>query len=277
MGNRFRLKGFHRYKIPPVLKRETDPLRALIASLFGNGQQGAMFIPQPVVLGQQVLFQDAAGTVPVTADGDPVGLMLDLSGNGNHATQTTSAARPIYRTDGTMHWLQFDGVNQVLTAPSSPDFDEVPITTVHAFRTEEQRTGQYRHISSYPTSSGRHWAVGTGGAGINGAFRVSNQVGASVSDTVRVTLSVADNNPRVAAVTVEDPVGESTIRLNGGFEGTTSTGSAGSEAGIHRLSIGGNGNRNAQVDVYGAIVVQGEVSDTVSTEKYLAKLAGVTL
>src|SRR5690554_28997 len=29
MGNRFRLKGFHRYKIPPVLKRETDPLRAL--------------------------------------------------------------------------------------------------------------------------------------------------------------------------------------------------------------------------------------------------------
>src|SRR5690554_2140327 len=79
MGNRFRLKGFHRYKIPPVLKRETDPLRALIASLYGNGEQGAMYIPQPQVLGQQVLFQDAAGTVPVMSDGDPVGLMLDVS------------------------------------------------------------------------------------------------------------------------------------------------------------------------------------------------------
>src|SRR5690554_6216110 len=106
MGNRFRLKGFHRYKIPPVLKRETDPLRALIASLYGDGEQGAMFIPQPKVLGEQVLFQDAAGTTPVTADGDPVGLMLDLSGNGNHATQETSARRPIYRTDGVLHWLE---------------------------------------------------------------------------------------------------------------------------------------------------------------------------
>lgn len=28
------------------------------------------------------LFQDAAGTVPVTSDGDPIDLMLDLSGNG---------------------------------------------------------------------------------------------------------------------------------------------------------------------------------------------------
>ena len=58
--------------------RATDPLRALIAQLFGNGEQGAMYVPQPTLLGEQVLYQDAAGTVPVTADGDPVGLMLDV-------------------------------------------------------------------------------------------------------------------------------------------------------------------------------------------------------
>jgi hypothetical protein len=30
------------------------------------------------------LFQDEAGTIPVEKDGDPVRLILDKSGNGNH-------------------------------------------------------------------------------------------------------------------------------------------------------------------------------------------------
>ena len=38
-------------------------------ALFSNGEQGAFYIPKPIVLGTQSLFQDAAGTTPVTADG----------------------------------------------------------------------------------------------------------------------------------------------------------------------------------------------------------------
>src|SRR5690554_607714 len=86
--------------------RSGTSLGRLIESLYGNGEQGAFYVPKPQVLGQQVLFQDAAGTTPVTAPGDPVGLMLDLSGNGNHATQEVAGARPVYRTDGTRHWLE---------------------------------------------------------------------------------------------------------------------------------------------------------------------------
>lgn len=81
-------------------------------ALFAQGQQGVWYEPKP-----QYLFQDAAGTVPVTADGDPVGMMLDLSGNGNHATQSASARRPIYRTDGALHWLATDGADDFLTFP----------------------------------------------------------------------------------------------------------------------------------------------------------------
>lgn len=95
--------------------RERDPLADLIQQLFGNGEQGAFYLPQPVVNGEQVLFQDAAGTIPVTADGDPVGLLKDLSGNGNDASQSTSASRPAYRTDGSLHWIEFDGVDDYLT------------------------------------------------------------------------------------------------------------------------------------------------------------------
>jgi hypothetical protein len=40
------------------------------------------------------LFQDSAGTTPATADNDPVGYWADKSGNGNHATQATTSAKP---------------------------------------------------------------------------------------------------------------------------------------------------------------------------------------
>jgi len=72
-----------------------DKLRAIITSLFNSNEQGAIYIPKPIVNGAQALFQDSAGTVPVTADGDPVGLMIDQSGNTNPATQSVSADRTL--------------------------------------------------------------------------------------------------------------------------------------------------------------------------------------
>lgn len=79
-------------------------------NLFKGGKQGVWFDPSDLT----TLFQDAAGTVPVTASGDPVGMMKDKSGNGNHATQTVSAARPTYQTNGNLHWLGFDGADDFL-------------------------------------------------------------------------------------------------------------------------------------------------------------------
>lgn len=75
--------------------------------LFRSGAQGAWFDPSDLT----TLFQDVAGTLPVTSDGDPVALMLDKSGNGNHATQPVAAARPTWRSDGNLAWLEFDGVD----------------------------------------------------------------------------------------------------------------------------------------------------------------------
>lgn len=66
------------------------------------------------------LYQDSAGTTPVTADGDPVGLVQDKSGNGLDATASGSA-RPTYKTDGTYHWLLFNGSSSVLDIPNTYD------------------------------------------------------------------------------------------------------------------------------------------------------------
>lgn len=63
------------------------------ASLFTGGVQGAWYDPSDLT----TLFQDSAGTTPVTAVEQPVGRILDKSGRGNHAFQTTSASRPTLR------------------------------------------------------------------------------------------------------------------------------------------------------------------------------------
>ena len=66
-------------------------LAAKVAALFRSGEPGAWYDPSDL----STLFQDAAGTSPVTSVGQPVGRMLDKSGRGNTATQPTAINRPV--------------------------------------------------------------------------------------------------------------------------------------------------------------------------------------
>lgn len=65
------------------------------------------------------LFQDIAGTTPVTAAGQPVGKIIDVSGNGNHWTASANdSTRPTYQVDGdSKPYLDFSGA-QYLIAPT---------------------------------------------------------------------------------------------------------------------------------------------------------------
>jgi hypothetical protein len=62
-------------------------------ALFASGEQGAWYDPSDF----STLFQNSSGTTPVTAVEQPVGLVLDKSGNGNHASQSSDASRPVLR------------------------------------------------------------------------------------------------------------------------------------------------------------------------------------
>lgn len=75
------------------------------------------------------MYQDSGETTPVTASGQPVGLIKDKSGNNYHASQSVAAARPIYRTDGVLHWLDFNGTSQYLVIINSAWFNTVSATT----------------------------------------------------------------------------------------------------------------------------------------------------
>lgn len=94
----------------------------LPSNLFNGGEQGVWFDPSDF----STMFQDSAGATPVTAVGDPVGRILDKSGRGNHATQTTSTARPILRQDsGGRYYLEFDGTDDwLVTSSFTPGADK---------------------------------------------------------------------------------------------------------------------------------------------------------
>lgn len=61
-------------------------------SLFALAEPGVWYDPSDLT----TLFQDNLGATPVTAPAQTVGMMLDKSGRGNHATQATLAQRPTY-------------------------------------------------------------------------------------------------------------------------------------------------------------------------------------
>ena len=75
------------------------------------------------------LLQSSGGSA-ADADGDPVGLWPDKSGNGNHASQSTTAAKPTLKTDiingkpvlrfdGTDDWIG-DRLNRIIQAAGQP-------------------------------------------------------------------------------------------------------------------------------------------------------------
>ena len=100
----------------------------LIKKLFANGEQGFYYDPNDL----STMYQDAAGTVPVTGAGQPVGLIRDKSGRNNHAYQTTSASRPILRKNAVTgaNYLEFDGSDDFLQTAVSLPF---PVTAVAPF------------------------------------------------------------------------------------------------------------------------------------------------
>ncbi len=83
--------------------------------------------------GLSPLFQDSAGTVPATADGDPVGYWGDKSGNANHATQATAAARVTLKlaVQNGLPVLRFDGADDRL---GTPDLTVTDFTAVFVVR-----------------------------------------------------------------------------------------------------------------------------------------------
>lgn len=134
---------------------------AAIAALFQTGtpgvyHEGAWYDPSD----SSTVWQDSAGTTPAGV-GDPVGRIDDKSGNGNHATQTTSSARPVLSARANLityseqlnhgDWLRY-GVAVSANAGVAPD------ATTTADLVYATSTGTVRSLyrGGLPVTSKRH-------------------------------------------------------------------------------------------------------------------------
>lgn len=138
-----------------ILGSSSQNLTQLIKSLFSLGEQGFAYDPNDLT----TLYQDAAGTIPVTAAGQPVGLMKDKSGRNNHASQTVSASRPILQRNATTgaYYLAFDGVDDFLWT-NNIDF------------TATDKVSLFAGLNIVVTATGCVIEMGTNAAANNGSF-----------------------------------------------------------------------------------------------------------
>jgi hypothetical protein len=76
------------------------------SDLFLNDEEGVWYDPSDL----STMFQDTAGTVPVTGEGQYVGKIMDKSGNGHHGIAVGS--KPILVKDEKgLYYLDFDGIS----------------------------------------------------------------------------------------------------------------------------------------------------------------------
>lgn len=101
----------------PVWSVEPPSTEWSPAEWFALGEQGAYLRTQPVVSGQQALYQDEAGTLAVSSIDEPIAHIADLSGNTHSATNPISSQRMIYRGSNR---VERDGVDDYLIMPDLP-------------------------------------------------------------------------------------------------------------------------------------------------------------
>lgn len=252
----------------------------LIKKLFANGEQGFFYDPNDL----STMYQDAAGTVPVTSVGQPVGLWLDKSGRNNHAYQTVSASRPILQRNATTgaYYLEFDGTDDFLRTDSI-DFTTTDKVSLFAGVTKlADNTQIIAELSpSISANNGSFYLVAGTDIGVTGytsAARGSSV--ASASGTARIFTYPA---PDVAVLSAKHDISGdlSSMRRNGviGINGLVDKGTG--NFGNYPLYIGRRGGTSLPFNghIYGLIGIGRLTSDseTIALEKAIAKNTGVTL
>ena len=115
-----------------------DNFKSSIASLFSSSEKGFAYDFSDI----STMFQDTAGTTPVTTVDQLVARVNDLSGNGNHLIQSTSGSRPILKQDAKGYYLQFDGTNDFMQTSGTVNLSGLSLFTAFASLSKERNVAE---------------------------------------------------------------------------------------------------------------------------------------
>ena len=251
----------------------------LIKSLFANGEQGFFYDPNDL----STMFQDAVGTIPVTAVGQPVGRILDKSGRNNHAYQTTSASRPILRQNAVTgaNYLEFDGSDDFLRT-NNIDFTGTDKVSLFAgVRKLNDLTGGVVIEFSDRSSSIRSFRIYAGESSLATGPHWSFVVRGNVNSFAVTPATYPSPISNVLAGKSDLTTYTVTLNVDGVEEARSLTDTGVIDYSNYPLYIGRRAGTSLPFNghIYGLIGVGKLVSDaeTLVIEKELAKRLGVTL
>ena len=249
------------------------------ASIFTGSVRGGWWDPSDF----STMFQDAAGTVPVTAAGQRVQMIKDKSGNANHFIQSTTANAPFLRNDGTNNYLEYVAANSI--------FMSAGVSSAVAPLTDSISFAMGGRVNS--TSTSCVWLARAEAAGLLGRYWYQQL---TTQHDGNINLSGAVYTPQVSGLTAANSVVGSTIdrtanqafaRLNG-VAGSVATMAADATSynPSRRLLLGafnsaGDTGQQNYLDgrIYGCVLWFGAISTAtqLNTERWLGARCGVVI
>lgn len=254
--------------------------------LFANGEQGGWWDPSDL----STMFQDSAGTTPVTAVGQPVGLIRDKSGKGNHLLQATAASRPVLAQDagGFLH-LSFDGVDDGFAIAGTVDFSATNKLSawVGATKLSDTAFGLICELTAVADSTDGGFNVGHGATpGDAGRRTWTAAIRGTIAANVADAFVFASPDTRVISAMMDTSAGSAAaqviMRLNGVAQTLANSGvtSAGNLA-TATMFIGRRGGLSSPFKgrIYN-LIVRGTASSAAQiaqTERFVGSKMGIAL
>lgn len=271
------LRPITRPILRPILRSPLEPgygSRWAPSRLFAASEKGIAYD----LTDASTLYQDSARTTLVSANGDPIGSVTDLSGNGKHASQATTASKPLYQG-----YADFDGVDD-WCATAAIDFTGTGVVTLVAGlrKLSDAAAGMIAETSvSALSNNGSFWlAAGDGGANYSLSVRgTTHNYRKYATYTAPITNVISSTLKTTAASSSETP----TTRINGAGVPGTSAGTGGSVGnfGNYPLYIGRRGGSSLPFTgyIYRMIVIGRTLTadELANAEAWCAEPAGVVL
>lgn len=116
------------------------------------------------------VYQDAAGTLPATALGQPAGRVLDKSGRGSHISQPTTPARPTIAFESGIQHLTFDGLDDGVGVAFSEGVMSSDMDCFFAIKTTDTFGALFQQSAGAPGHWAGAWAAGDDNQAISSVF-----------------------------------------------------------------------------------------------------------
>lgn len=170
--------------------------RSGLLPMFGTS--GGTFLPTSVanlwawwdIATLSTLFQDSAGTTPVSGNGDPIGYIADRSGNGRYVRQIgATGTRPTYTT-GVQNGLPASLFDAGDYLDSVATINSYPLTIIGVFRTSGTVGTNRGIVSAYNSTTG----------GLKVTANTANQIRADIGNPVSGKTSTATVGANTTAI-----------------------------------------------------------------------------